>query len=313
MHKRLLNEASIQLRIRPDGPLLIKAGEKGADPTLPDMEFVRTHGQLYLPGSSLKGVIRSHAERLARTVGRARMACDPLHADDSCSGRLHRETPETTAAVHAGSCFVCRIFGNTSLASRFHIADAMPTADSQPTTEERNGVAIHRVYGSVAVGPFNFETMTEGTFETTVFIRNFGLAQLGLLALVFRDIQQQRIRMGFGKSRGLGAVALDVTQLCIRYPTCGLESAQLIPWGGKAVASTSEVIGVGAFAGGDGYDFAVTDRIALPEGVVYRTSLWDEPELVVEDDTAITAMWRACVGSWRQEVERWMFSNQGAS
>ncbi len=60
MHKRLLNEAILSIAIEPHGPILIKAGDKGADPTLPDMEFVRTNGTPYLPGSSLKGVIRAH-------------------------------------------------------------------------------------------------------------------------------------------------------------------------------------------------------------------------------------------------------------
>ncbi len=88
MHKRLLNEAIIEISIQPNGPILIKAGEKGADPTLPDMEFVRTNNKPYLPGSSLKGVIRSHCERLARTVGGARLSCDPLHPGDSCGAEL---------------------------------------------------------------------------------------------------------------------------------------------------------------------------------------------------------------------------------
>ena len=313
MHKRLLNEVSLDLRLRPDGPIMVKAGDTGADPTLPAMEFVRTNGQLYLPGSSLKGVMRAHAERLARTVGGTRLACDPLHERDSCSQRLYREKPDTTAAVHAGSCFVCRLFGNTSLASRFHIADAMPVAGSTPITEERNGVAIDRVFGAVAVGPFSFETMTEGTLDTTVFIRNFGLAQLGLLALVFRDIQEQRVRVGFAKSRGLGAIGLEVTRLCIRYPTCELQSGQLVPWSGAPVASATEVVGVGAFADSDGYDFAEADRITLPEGVSYDSTGWGEAELVIQDGTALTALWQSCVGSWREEVRRWMLNGQGAS
>ena len=42
MHKRLFNEAILELTIHPDGPILVKAGESGADPTRPAMEFVRT-------------------------------------------------------------------------------------------------------------------------------------------------------------------------------------------------------------------------------------------------------------------------------
>ena len=62
MHKALLCELHLDFAIEPRGPLLIKSGrEAGADPTLPDMNFVRTYhptlGEtVYLPGSSLKGV-----------------------------------------------------------------------------------------------------------------------------------------------------------------------------------------------------------------------------------------------------------------
>ena len=71
MHRVLLNRATIRLALRPAGPVLIKAGESGVDPSLPDMRFVRTHRdgveQVYFPGSSLKGAVRSHCERIART------------------------------------------------------------------------------------------------------------------------------------------------------------------------------------------------------------------------------------------------------
>ena len=105
MHKRLLNEAILEVAIQPQGPILIKAGDKGADPTLPDMEFVRTNGQPYLPGSSLKGVIRSHCERLARTVGGEAMACDPLHDRLSCGARLQRR--EATSRGCACTFVLC--------------------------------------------------------------------------------------------------------------------------------------------------------------------------------------------------------------
>ncbi|NJN19626.1 MAG: hypothetical protein HC822_26985, partial [Oscillochloris sp.] len=76
MHKATFVQGLISLSIQPDGPILIKAGESGgADPTLPDMEFVRTRGagsagrgQAYLPGSSLKGVVRAQAERICRSL-----------------------------------------------------------------------------------------------------------------------------------------------------------------------------------------------------------------------------------------------------
>ena len=82
MHKRIVNQATIEITISPVGPLLIKASDQGADPTKPDMEFVETYHaggrSVYLPGSSLKGAIRAHCERIVRTLEGNVTTCDPL-------------------------------------------------------------------------------------------------------------------------------------------------------------------------------------------------------------------------------------------
>src|SRR3990172_9552844 len=90
MHKKMVNELRLSFSIAPRGPLLIKSGkESGADPTLLDMNFVRLHHAglgretVYLPGSSLKGTLRSYCEKIARTVGEGTnrqlpFSCNPL-------------------------------------------------------------------------------------------------------------------------------------------------------------------------------------------------------------------------------------------
>ena len=86
MHARFYNEARLDLTLRPVTPLLIKAGgATGLDPSRPDMEFVRTRRasengpwqeMVYIPGSSLRGVLRSHGERLVRSIN-PDQACNP--------------------------------------------------------------------------------------------------------------------------------------------------------------------------------------------------------------------------------------------
>jgi CRISPR/Cas system CSM-associated protein Csm3 (group 7 of RAMP superfamily) len=94
MHKRFVNHCTINLTLIADGPILIKSGKEGADPTKPDMEFVETYHaggrSIYLPGSSLKGAIRAHAERIVRTVGKDRR--DPNNSDISKSARKNQTT-----------------------------------------------------------------------------------------------------------------------------------------------------------------------------------------------------------------------------
>ena len=333
MHKATYLEGTLHLTIRPDGPILIKAGESGgADPTLPDMEFVRTRRngapQVYLPGPSLKGVVRAHCERICRTLdGPGRdPACDnPPLADNPLgkgeryegeadlaysSGRYVesiRETikgdPQRTAIIYRRSALTAQIFGSTALAGRVRFADAYPSGDV--TIEERNGVAIDRVYGSVAVGPFDYETVVAGEFKTSIAFRNLTLAQLGLLGLALRDLAAGRVAIGFGKSRGLGRVTLDMTALEVRYPACTLRDGQLQVLGdGRAVAAET-LAGVGALSKDQAaYRLPEDDTATLPAGLVYAedTERGMGVLLKAEGDVQVRALFAACMPAWKAQV-----------
>jgi CRISPR/Cas system CSM-associated protein Csm3 (group 7 of RAMP superfamily) len=229
MHKRLVNHCTIDLSIIPDGPILIKSGREGADPTNPDMEFVRTFHKggwsIYLPGSSLKGAIRAHAERIVRTVGSDTNPNDTkkLWANDPLKGDYLGKKLDSSA-IYKQSSFTDQMFGNTSIASRIRIEDAHPTDVKQLQIEERNGVAIDRVFGSVAVGPFNYQVCTAGEFRTKIHLKNFTIAQLGLIGLVLRDLNEGWFGLGFAKSRGLGTVKVKYNSATVQYPGCKLDA-----------------------------------------------------------------------------------------
>jgi CRISPR-associated RAMP protein (TIGR02581 family) len=323
MFKRLYNEATIKLSIELEGPILIKASESGADPTRPDMEFVRTIYQdretIYLPGSSLKGVIRAHCERLARTIqpekaanelSQQRLSCDPLHDRFSCwhqweeEKRRKQHNGPSSEEIYRKSCFVCRLFGNTSLSSRLRVTDAYPDDLNKVKTEERNGVAIDRVFGSVAHGPFNYEVAVSGIFNWRLHVRNFTIAQLGLLALAMRDLEMQRAGVGFAKSRGLGRVKARVNKVVFRYPACTLDGTLKLLGGSKPGIPPTRLAGAGMFAPGEGYGLDNADVITLPDGIALAVDDWGEPCVALTDDVKIKALWRECVKAWRQVVEQ---------
>ena len=299
MHKRLFNEAMITLTISPDGPILIKAGESGVDPTRPDMEFVRTlhRGQetIYLPGSSLKGVLRAHCERIARTVDtddaqRERgkpLSCDPLDSRRSCSSQLEGVSGPR---AHERSCFICQLFGNTSLASHLRITDAYPVDFEKVRLEERNGVAIDRVTGAVAQGPFEMEILTEGTFCGAIAIRNFTLGQLGLLAAALLDIGDGLVPIGFGKSKGMGRVELAFRRFAVRT----LKDPE------------GELRGVGFWADEKEWrDYGLPSRESerMP-WTVPTTRVRGFYEAVLTEDAAIRELLEEVAGRWPEEVGR---------
>src|SRR5947209_7330206 len=154
MLKKLVNEAYFTLRITTTGPLLIRSGR--ATISGPDMAPVLTYrnGQqeVFLPGSSLKGVFRSHVEKVVGSI-KPLVACDPFLQDagneprnnrGSASERMrdaltthrpscgayfdkvskHERIKELpTDRVYRESCPTCRLFGSTSFAGRVAISD----------------------------------------------------------------------------------------------------------------------------------------------------------------------------------------------
>lgn len=314
MHKRIVNQASIELTISPVGPLLIKASDQGADPTKPDMEFVETYHaggrSVYLPGSSLKGAIRAHCERIVRTLGGVNpndgnvWACNPLCEKEPCR-KLKKRHKEDTAAIYRDSCTACQLFGSTDIAAHARIADAYPVEPANIQLEERNGVPIDRTYGSVTSGPFNFQVLTAGEFTTKITVKNFTTPQLALIALALRDFDQQRIGIGFAKSRGLGQVNMKVARVEIRYPTAIVEKEHVQILGAHAGQFRDTSL-VGA---GDLVSTPDQQDYGFPESDTVEVNVHAQPDafglgatLLFEAPDDITALWRGCMKNWRDSV-----------
>ena len=231
MLKKMLNEVKLTYHIEATGPILIKEGEtekevkkrKEIDKNSPDMLFVMDgNNDVFIPGSSIKGVWRSWCEKIARTISNGvPLACDPFNDNVkekdnmnlSCSKRLEDE--EITTSVYASSCPICKLFGNTSMASRIRISDAYPidVNSGKPLDVDkgeipvRDGIGIDRFTGGTSNGAkFRYQYLIGETFKADVQIRNFELWQLGLLGFLFKDLEEELVPIGFGKTRGLGKV-----------------------------------------------------------------------------------------------------------
>lgn len=272
MLKQLVNECVITLQIEPDGPILIKSGIETV--TGPDMAFVRVwrngDEEIYLPGSSLKGVMRSHAERIARTLNLV-AACDPFAPAGSkgafCGSIFDRrkkdnalpdpqdEADRVNQLVYRESCPICKLFGSTWFAGRLATADAYAEGRA-PRPQQRDGVGIDRVTGGAARAvKFDLEVITEGVFITTLHLRNFELWQLGLLGFVLADLGDGLIRIGAAKSRGLGKVRGKVRQVQLHF---------LGPKAPRPDAGQLELRGMGALAEVTAYGAVADDNVNVP-------------------------------------------------
>jgi len=245
MLKKLVNEAKFQLTLTTTGPVLIRSGvATSSQGRNPDMTPVQTYrnGQreVFFPGSSLKGVFRSHLEKIGRTLNEPAI-CDPFGAS-FCGKKFKDDDP--THNVYAGSCPVCRLFGSTAFIGRISIGDAYLSDDylkrggNPVPTELRDGVGIDRFTGGASHGAkFDLEAVSSGVdFVTNIYLRNFECWQLGMILQVVRDLEDELIRVGSGTSRGLGGIKGAVEKVEISYPGLPQKEAKEV-WGlGKFLA-----------------------------------------------------------------------------
>ncbi|MBD2364635.1 CRISPR-associated protein [Anabaena minutissima FACHB-250] len=330
MHKKLVNHCTIDLTLITDGPILIKSGRQGADPTKPDMEFVETYYRgkrsIYLPGSSLKGAIRSHAERIVRTVGSEQRppansqqlwSSNPLDEQNKNNNpnfylktwkeQEQKKNPEERhpnpgAEMYKQSCFISQIFGSTCVASRIRIEDAYPIDVQQVNIEERNGVAIDRIFGFAKPGAlFNYQVCTSGEFHTKIHLKNFTLAQLGLIGLVSRDLHEGWFGLGFAKSRGLGTVRVKYNSAVIQYPGCEVRDKQIYTFAGQQLLSShTTLLGAGEFLTNNEYGFPKPDRQENTPVAAQAMDLEFGVQQTWTGEEQVKDLFRRTVKSWSQ-------------
>lgn len=276
MFKKAYNRAVLHIRIETVTPLLIRAGDVGLDPTAASLTCVRTrHAQygstVYIPGSSLKGVLRSAAESMMRERNFRGIAgaCDPLHERQSCGRRLQEDArranaPKPTSHVHREHCLACRLFGSEAMKGRASVRDLFPwdAGEKDATISEQNryrannlemrhGVSIDRIFGSVKHGPFDQEMVPAGvSFWGEIALENYQVWQLGLLAQAFDEVNTGFAQLGSTKSRGLGVATIELMSLV--HEQRGL--------------AESSAVGVGKLASAkENDDYGLFSDAALPE------------------------------------------------
>lgn len=243
MLKKMINSAQIDFEIDPIDPLLIKSGQATVGGV--DMSFVRTYrfgdaDEPFIPGSSLKGMLRAYAEKICRSLRDKPVPVCLPYIDPAKKGqnegahqascglsfeKYKRDKTITTlpsTEIYRNSCPACRLFGSHVYAGRLGVSDAYLTPEfketGKPLLETRDGVAIDRITGGAAPGAkYDIEVLTRGLFGATLEIRNFERWQLGLIGLVLRDMREGRVRIGFGKSRGLGRFKARITAFELTY------------------------------------------------------------------------------------------------
>lgn len=230
-----------------------------------------------LPASTLKGVWRSAAERILRTFGPT-LACNPFATFDERTGSagaagladklIKGNIPESERYRH--QCPACQLFGSTAHAGLIRVADAW-VQQGQGKAAPQTNVAIDRFTGGAGHGLlFTTEPLQpQAHFSTEVCLENFDLWHIGLLALVWRDMNEGWVRMGSGTRKGRGQMSVVVKQITVRYPRSIYEKKVREQ---KGLCSARWLMGL-AFPAAD-ESLLLPDEKAPPESDEWREKPW---------------------------------------
>lgn len=199
---------AVDLALQFDSPFLVnhpeaairkkrKTGKEAKDDTSTNFNPRRlVNGHVYLPGASLKGALRAQAERILRTLD--------VHACDRRNPCPPRRDPGDEDRL----CHACRVFGAAGWGSLVRCDDLLARARKDHV---QGFVAIDRFTGGVA-GSAKFNatadecpTLAGKLWLDTERLKPWPWAR-GLLLLTLRDLLEGDIALGFGRSKGFGAL-----------------------------------------------------------------------------------------------------------
>lgn len=211
----------LELEVQATGPFIAN------DPTAAQLANVDhaplIEGRPILPGASLRGVLRSHAERIARTLTtntvsdlsafrRTCPACDtgarrdqaPLRACDA----LLADMLDPLEEARAGQlCLACQLFGSARWGSRLIVEDAPLAEGTAPIYKMQDFLAIDRFTGGGRHNAkFDALVLWQPRFTARLRLENPQAWELGWLALTLRDLAEGWLPLGFGAAKGFGKV-----------------------------------------------------------------------------------------------------------
>ena len=195
------------------GPWRIGTGNKPEPGSHEPLRLLRAwpDGPPAVPGTAIKGLFRSRAEFILRSVGGEPAAC-------------------LTGAC--GQCWTCEVFGygggndadSTAVGARAAVRFADTVVDA-PAETTRTHIAIDRFTGGVLDGAlYTAEAVESGTFtiEAALLPGPVGQARraeiAAVLRLVLEDLNDGIIGMGAATARGYGTVRLDFSEASGELP-----------------------------------------------------------------------------------------------
>ncbi len=203
--------------------LRISAG-RSTEPIGTDLPVIKDAlGHPLIPGSSFKGAMRSRLESFLRGIDSS-FAEDPGDFTSSSRTQYVKDLKDTyknndlelTQQLLEMTDLISHLFGSPWIASKFQVRDLTVVPDTWfGQYQERDGVSIDRDTETAADGKlYDFQVVPAATqFEFRAVVENAVEWELGLLMIGLHQFETEQIPLGGGRSRGLGVVKLDISEM----------------------------------------------------------------------------------------------------
>lgn len=221
LERRIIIEGEIEAVT----PLHVGSGkpefEEGVDlPILKDPS-----GSPYIPGSSIKGKVRTEVEKIARSSGM--FVCNAPTIETMCGSKSTSEEQ---------LCIACRIFGTASIKGGISRASKVKFRDAhiitQTTLMQRTGIAMDREVGSVKAGAlYTIEGVPAGAkFNLEIVTENLTDEEFKILKSALKSVEDSAL--GGHSSRGFGKIKFNIKAVKVRTANyyLGKETEQIIEW-----------------------------------------------------------------------------------
>lgn len=194
-------------------------GQVGRGDAITDATVIRdSTGRPYIPGSSLRGVLRSAVAQLAPALGLGTLREDGQLEEDvrplvDVEGEVLSEA-DIQDRLSANLSAAERLFGTVFWASPLTIPDLHLSAAGDLPGEVRHGVGINRDTGAAQEAiKYDFEVLPSGhSFDLKLRCDvepTYRDEWLRLLALGLRLLEQGELTLGGRAARGVGQVVLE--------------------------------------------------------------------------------------------------------
>lgn len=200
-------------------------GDDRTDACVVKVRDANGHLKPVIPGSSMKGALRSHVERVALSLGLNACLLDSTSGSNCLSVNREKQN-EARQRLEGGEsltdvlkdyelCVTCSLFGSPFCASKVLIRDLFPASPLPEVLPIRDGVGIDRDTGTARYGiKFDYEYLPPGTkFVFDMMVEDPQEMDLPLLCVGLREMELGNISLGGNSTRGAGRCRLSVEKI----------------------------------------------------------------------------------------------------